>query len=83
MTERVPKVGDHVILRFVGAPWEINSMKHYLGTEQEISECLGETHNFRIRRGNEWVWCPENIERWLDDLADPPDDTELSDFIGF
>ena len=83
MAERLPKVGDHVILRFVGEVWEVSDMRKFLGTEQEISEVWGEDNAFQIKNGNGWVWEPISIERWLDDVADPPDDSELRDFIGF
>lgn len=82
MTERIPRVGDHVILRFVGADWEVSYMEKYLGKEQEISDVFGTNHQFRIRSGRNWVWRPISIERWLDDVADPPDDNEISDFLG-
>lgn len=86
MTERIPQVGDHVILRFVGERWEISDMRKFLGTEQEIGEVFtnvrGEENLFHIKNGDGWTWRPVSIECWLDDLADPPDDTEISDFLG-
>ena len=83
MTERIPQVGDHVILRFVGEVWEVSDMRKFLGTEQEISEVWGEENVFHIKNGDGWVWEPVSIECWLDDVTDPPDDSELRDFIGF
>lgn len=83
-----PKVGDKILIRdgnLIGRPWITQSMRPYLGTVRTVSYVSQNGRMFWIEGLDGYRWNTNiDIECFIDEPElEPPDDTELCDFIGF
>lgn len=80
---RLPQRGDKVLLFDCGEPWMVSSMRVYLDTVQTIGWTSDNHRIFELENGDGWKWRYTGILEYMDDEeTDPPDDNEISDFLG-
>lgn len=83
-----PEVGDKILIRdgnLTDRPWITQSMRPYLGTVRTVSYVSQNGRMFRIEGLDGYRWNTNiDIECFIDEPElEPPNSSDVSNFIGF